>query len=59
MSKFSEVLNSVKGYKNILKDIEHNSIIVNGILGVQRRHFAFSVSESLNRPFVFVVQNSL
>jgi len=59
MNKFSEVLNSVKGYKDILKDTGHNSIIVNGISGVQRRHFAFSVSESLNRPFVFVVQNDM
>ncbi len=59
MNKFVELLNNVNGYKKILDSINKNSVIVNGISGVQRRHFAFSVAKTLNRPFVFVVQNDM
>lgn len=57
MNKFAELLNSVKSYDDIIKSIKNNSTVINGLSGVQKRHFAFSVSELLSRPFVFVVQN--
>ena len=59
MNKFAELLNSVQGYNEILNSIKTNSTVVNGVSEVQKRHFAFSVSEALSRPFVFVVQNDM
>jgi len=57
MNKFAELLNSVQVYKKILESINVNSILINGLEGVQKRHFAFSVAESFSKPFLFVVQN--
>ena len=57
MNKFAELLNSVDGYKKILESIKTNTTIINGVTGIQKRHFAFSVAEALARPFLFVVQN--
>ena len=57
MKKIAELLNSVQGYQKILESIKSNTTIINGVTGIQKRHFAFSVAEALDRPFLFVVQN--
>lgn len=57
MNKFAGILNSLENYNKILTSIKKNATVINGLDGVQKRHFAFSVSESFSRPFLFVVQN--
>ena len=59
MNKFAEVIKPVKNFNEILKAIKNNSIVINGVTGTQKRHLAFSISEVLSRPFLFVVQNDM
>ena len=57
MSIFEEILNSIPNYKEITKSIKNNSVVINGLSEVQKRHFAYSVSKKLDKPFIFVAQN--
>ena len=57
MSVFEEILNNIPSYKEIVKSISNNSVVVNGLADVQKRHFACGVAKKQNRPFVFIAQN--
>lgn len=57
MSIFEEILNGIPNYKEITKSIKNNSIVVNGLADVEKRHFAYSVAKKLDKPFIFVAQN--
>ena len=59
MNKFADLLNQVQSYKEILESVKNNSTVINGLSGVQKRHFAFGVAENLDRPYLFVVQNDM
>ena len=57
MSVFGEILNNIPSYREIAKSISNNSVVVNGLADVQKRHFAYGVAKDKNRPFVFIAQN--
>ena len=57
VKELAKILNDSKEYNKIIASINSNSVIVNGLSMVQKRHMAFSISERLKRPFIFVAQN--
>jgi transcription-repair coupling factor (superfamily II helicase) len=59
MNKLAEILTKSSEFTKILNSVKNNSVVINGLSDVQKRHFAFSVSENLKRPFIFVVQNEM
>ncbi|MBE5813256.1 MAG: transcription-repair coupling factor [Clostridiales bacterium] len=57
MKELAKILNDSTEYNKILASIKNNSVVVNGLSMVQKRHMVFSIAEKLKRPFIFVVQN--
>ena len=57
VKELAKILNESKEYNKIISSLNSNSVIVNGLSLVQKRHMAFSIANRLKRPFIFVVQN--
>ena len=57
LKELAKILNDSVEYNKILASIKNNSVVINGLSMVQKRHMVFSISERLKRPFIFVVQN--
>lgn len=57
LKELAKILNNSIEYNKILTSLKSNSVVVNGLSLVQKRHMVFSIAEKLKRPFIFVVQN--
>jgi transcription-repair coupling factor (superfamily II helicase) len=57
LKELAKILNDSVEYNKLLASIKNNSVVVNGLSLVQKRHMVFSIAEKLKRPFIFVVQN--
>ena len=54
-------LQNSKEYKDVINCIKSNkgSLLINGLLSVQKPHITYSIYEELNRPIVFVASTDL
>ena len=54
-------LQNSKEYKDVINCIKNNkgSLLINGLLSVQKPHITYSIYEELNRPIVFVASTDL
>lgn len=57
LKELAKILNDSTEYNKILLSIKNNSVVINGLSLIQKRHMVFSIAERLKRPFIFVVQN--